>query len=148
METSKLVTCVITTYNRSSLVSRAIDSAINQTYPNIEIIVIDDHSSESYAEVREKSSQYNNVRFFRNDKNMGLAASRNRGISLAKSPYVAFLDDDDQWLPSKIEIQVKFLTENPKFSINWLESILIILKRIIKILHLNFLVKDQIVGKI
>ncbi len=115
METSKLVTCVITTYNRSSLVSRAIDSAINQTYPNIEIIVIDDHYSESYAEVREKYSQYNNVRFFRNDKNMGLAASRNRGISLAKSPYVAFLDDDDQWLPSKIEIQVKFLTENPKY---------------------------------
>ena len=115
MEDSELVSCIITTFNRPNMVDKAIDSVLEQSYKNIEIIVVDDHSSESYAEVITKYNTYSNVIFHRNEKNSGLSASRNRGITLAKGAYVAFLDDDDIWLPLKLAKQVQFLQDEPSF---------------------------------
>ena len=75
----------------------------------VELFVIDDCSSESYSDVMEKYSNYANVTFFRNEKNLGLSASRNKGLSLSNGYYIAFLDDDDIWLPSKLDKQVSLL---------------------------------------
>lgn len=114
MDTSILITCIITTFNRPNLLPRAIESILSQTYQNLEIIIIDDYSSESYDVVKETYSQ-ENIRFCRNEKNLGLAASRNRGIDLANGKYVAFLDDDDIWLPEKIATQLEFLEANEEY---------------------------------
>ena len=115
MENSKLVSCIITTYNRPNLVGRAIESVLNQSYKNIEIILVDDHPSESYEAVIEKYKNEPRLIYSRNSKNLRLSASRNAGIKLAKGEFVAFLDDDDTWLPSKLQKQVGFLDENPEY---------------------------------
>ena len=115
MENSKLVSCIITTYNRPNLVGRAIESVLNQSYKNIEIILVDHHSSESYAPVIEKYKNEPRLTYSRNSRNLRLSASRNVGIGLAKGEFVAFLDDDDTWLSSKLLKQVSFLDENPEY---------------------------------
>ncbi|MFQ3191017.1 MAG: glycosyltransferase involved in cell wall biosynthesis [Paraglaciecola sp.] len=116
MESSDLVSCIITTYNRPDLVGDAIESVLAQTYRNIELFIIDDHSSESYAAVIEKYKDHANLVYVRNEKNLKLSASRNRGIALSKGSYVAFLDDDDTWLPAKLQQQVKVLQDNPAYA--------------------------------
>ncbi|WP_339350163.1 glycosyltransferase family A protein [uncultured Alteromonas sp.] len=115
MENSKLVSCIITTYNRPNLVGRAIESVLNQSYKNIEIILVDDHSSESYAPVIEKYKNDPRLTYSRNSRNLRLSASRNVGIGLAKGEFIAFLDDDDTWLPSKLQKQVSFLNNNSEY---------------------------------
>ena len=113
--TNVLVSCIITTYNRPNLVGRAIESVLGQSYSNIELIIIDDHSNELYDEVKKLYSTNGRVRFHRNAKNLGLSASRNEGINLSNGRYVAFLDDDDVWLNDKLEKQVSFLEVNKEF---------------------------------
>lgn len=114
MDTSILITCIITTFNRPNLLPRAIESILSQTYQKLEIIVIDDHSTESYDAVKE-TYESEKVKFYRNEVNLGLAASRNRGIELAKGRYVAFLDDDDIWLPEKLATQLAFMEANDEY---------------------------------
>lgn len=117
MENQILVSVIIPTYKRSvSYVSRAIESVLNQTYPNVEVIVIDDSTDEyegrkevkSYIEKLNKT----NLIYCRNEKNLGGSLSRNRGIDLAKGEYITFLDDDDEYLPEKVEKQLEFMLEN------------------------------------
>jgi glycosyltransferase involved in cell wall biosynthesis len=102
-----LVTAVICTYKRAHLVSRAIKSVQEQTYRNIEIIVVDDASPDN---TREVVSQINDPRihYIRHETNKGLPAGRNTGIQAAKGEYVAFLDDDDEWKSRKVELQLQF----------------------------------------
>ena len=107
---SKLVSAIITTYKRPvEIVIRAIDSVLNQTYSNIEVILVDD-SPKTYSErsiLEEKILVYGDkVKYIQNENNVGACASRNNGLSIARGEYVAFLDDDDEWLPEKIEYQV------------------------------------------
>lgn len=99
-----LVSVVIPTHNRSALVRRALDSALNQDYPKLEIIVVDDGSKDDTAEVL---AQYEDVSVIRLDSNQGGAAARNHGIRAASGELVAFLDSDDEWLPSKTRLQVE-----------------------------------------
>lgn len=108
------VSCIITTFNRSDLVSQAIESVLHQTYENLELIIVDDCSSEDYSAVIAKHLLNNKVTYFKNPINLGLSASRNQGIKLASGHYVAFLDDDDQWLPEKLLNQVTVLESSPK----------------------------------
>jgi glycosyltransferase involved in cell wall biosynthesis len=97
------VSVVIPTYNRRHIVPDAIDSALRQTLPPSQIIVIDDGSKDDTAEgLRGYGDR---ITYFR-QTNAGLPAARNRGISLAREPYVAFLDDDDVWHPRKLELQM------------------------------------------
>ena len=108
------VTVIIPTYKRTvDFLSRAVKSVINQTYPNVEIIVIDD--SPSNYEMRNSIKEYmdtvvnDDIKYFQNEKNMGGSLARNRGIELATGEYISFLDDDDEYMPEKIEKQVKFM---------------------------------------
>ncbi len=108
------VTVIIPTYKRSvEFLSRAVKSVIDQTYKNIEIIVIDDSPS-NYIE-RDNIKKYmdsivnQDVKYYQNEKNMGGSLARNRGIELATGEYISFLDDDDEYMPEKIEKQIKFM---------------------------------------
>lgn len=108
------VTVIIPTYKRTvEFLSRAVQSVINQTYPNVEIIVIDDSPSD--YKLRNSIKEYmdtivnDNIKYFQNEKNMGGSLARNRGIELATGEYISFLDDDDEYMPEKIEKQVKFM---------------------------------------
>ncbi|WP_187427019.1 glycosyltransferase family 2 protein [Rossellomorea marisflavi] len=106
-----LVSVIIPTYKRSDTLSRAIDSVLNQSYKEIEIIVVDDNNANDTY--RRKTEQlmlnYNNHRnlyYLKHSENKNGAAARNTGINIAKGKYIAFLDDDDEFLSDKIENQV------------------------------------------
>lgn len=109
----KKVSIIIATYHRSNLISRAIKSAINQTYKNIEVIIVDDNQPGSIErnETQKIISQFNDSRiiYLQNRKNCGGAVSRNNGIKYATGDYISFLDDDDEYLPTKTEVQVHFM---------------------------------------
>lgn len=118
METvnNPLVSVVIPTYKRTvEYVSKAVESVLNQTYKNIEVVVVDD-STEAY-EGRKDTEKYfellnaSNVVYLQNEKNLGGSLSRNRGIENAKGEYITFLDDDDEYKPEKVEKQLRFMRE-------------------------------------
>lgn len=104
-----LVTAIITTHNRNDFVGRAVESVLNQTYENIECIVVDD-ASEVSAEFVCKKYPVSFI-YIPKEESKGGNHARNIGIMHAKGKYVAFLDDDDYWLPSKIEKQVALIEE-------------------------------------
>ncbi len=91
---------IIPTFNRGHLIQRAIESALNQTVPPSQIIVIDDGSTDNTAAV---CARYGNSILYVRQKNGGVAAARNHGIRLAKFPWIAFLDSDDYWTPAHLE---------------------------------------------
>lgn len=103
----KLVSAIITTHNRLDLLKRAVESVFSQTYRNIELIVVDDHSIDGTYEYCQ--SQPFRYIYISPGESRGGNYARNQGIRAAKGEYVAFLDDDDYWLPEKIEKQVKLL---------------------------------------
>jgi glycosyltransferase involved in cell wall biosynthesis len=102
---------VITTYNRSQLVGRAIRSSLHQDWPGLEVIVVDDASTDGTSKLI--PSSYPHVRYVRQEKNSGLQAVRNRGIREAANPWVMFLDDDDVLLPGAIPRVAKRLKALP-----------------------------------
>lgn len=100
------VSIVISTYNRAHMVGRAIKSVLNQTYQDFEVIIVDDASTDNTEEVV-KSFNDERLRYIRHEVNSGgHAAPQNTGIEIARGEYIAFLDDDDEWLPEKLEKQV------------------------------------------
>lgn len=110
-----LVTVIIPTYNRFSYLQNAIDSVKCQTYPNIEIIVVNDCSTEEKYYIH-KFEGITVINLPINSKQkFGFACAggyqRNFGIKIASGEYIAFLDDDDIWLPNKIELQIKAMKE-------------------------------------
>ena len=109
-----LVSVIIPTYKRSEMLIDAINSVINQTYDNLEIIVIDDNNPDSLyrTETPKKLKPFiesNQITYLQNKCNIGGALTRNRGIQEARGKYIAFLDDDDYYLPTKIEKQVELI---------------------------------------
>jgi len=103
------VSVVIPTYNRASVVGRAIDSALAQTINDVEVIVIDDASTDgTESTVREYDVP---VRYLAHENNRGGGAARNTGIAHADGEFVAFLDSDDEWHPRKVERQVTRLRD-------------------------------------
>lgn len=111
-----LVTVIIPTYKRSDKIERAIKSAINQTYKNIEIIVIDDNANfpEELRKTKKIVSKYENIKFIENEENLGGALTRNVGIDNAQGKYIAFLDDDDEFISNKIERQMELMKQKEK----------------------------------
>ena len=106
---NKLVSAIITTHNRQDLLLRAVKSVFGQTYHNIELIVVDDASDERADELlKEFDLQYI---YIPKEESKGGNHARNIGILSAKGEYVALLDDDDYWLPTKIEKQVALIEE-------------------------------------
>ena len=106
------VSVVIPTYNRAHLVGRAIQSVLNQTYQDFEIIVVDDASTDNTEEVV-KSFNDPRIRYVRHDQNRGGSAARNTGIKTALGEYIAFQDSDDEWLPEKLEKQMRVFENVP-----------------------------------
>lgn len=107
---NETVSVVIPTYNRAELINRAIESVLQQTYSDIEIIVVDD-ASEDETESAVKKIKSEKLRYIRLKQNGGACKARNTGIRAAKGNYVAFLDSDDIWNPDKLEKQMTFLRE-------------------------------------
>lgn len=114
------VSVVIPAYNSASLLPEAIESVLDQTYSDFELIVVDDGSTDETPQVME---QYEGeVRYIRKE-NAGSASARNRGIREASGEFIAFLDADEVWFPEKLERQVKLHRENPDLMwsyTNWL----------------------------
>ncbi len=110
------VTAVITTYGREAgIVKRAMDSVFAQSYPVRELLVVDDNKdgSEFSEGIKSLCDSYPNAAYIKQDGNRGSCAARNLGIQHACGEFIAFLDDDDQWLPDKIEKQMQAF-ENDK----------------------------------
>jgi len=105
------VSIIIPTYNRSKLLRVALESALAQTYPNIEVIVVDDGSTDDTAMVM---TQYAGRVTYLKQANQDVAAARNTGIRAASGEYLTFLDDDDLIMPTKIERQVRVLASQPE----------------------------------
>ena len=110
-----LVTAVVTTYDRPDYLRTAVRSVRDQTYENLELVVVDDHSPTPAAETLDDVNLTGlaAVRIRRHDENRGANAARNTGIEAAAGEYVAFLDDDDQWVPEKIDRQVATFRDAP-----------------------------------
>jgi len=103
-----LVSVIIPVYNRQNIVKRAISSAIQQSYDNLEIVVVDDASTDNT--VRQIKKRFSDeVKLFEKSRNTGVAHARNIGINNSKGKYVAFLDSDDEWYSNKVEVQVNNL---------------------------------------
>lgn len=103
----KIVSAIITTHNRIELLKRAIKSVYSQTYPNIELIVVDDASTDGTFDYCKKLPlQYIHIP---KSESKGGNYARNQGIRAAKGEYIAFLDDDDYWLSTKIEKQLNLI---------------------------------------
>jgi len=102
------VSVVIPTYNRAASVGTAIRSVLNQTEHDFEIVVVDDASADDTEGVVGRFRDPR-VQYVRQPSNLGDAAARNVGILRSSGPYIAFLDDDDEWLPPKLELQTEFL---------------------------------------
>jgi glycosyltransferase involved in cell wall biosynthesis len=117
----KRVSVIIPCYNRSQVIGRAVRSVLQQTYPNLEIIVVDDGSSDS-TETEEAIRKLGDERIslLCLASNQGGAAARNIGAARATGELVAFLDSDDEWLPEKLEVQVRLLECLNESSGSWL----------------------------
>ncbi|MBN1906277.1 MAG: glycosyltransferase [Deltaproteobacteria bacterium] len=105
------VSVIIPTYNRADKVCRAITSVIDQIYRDIEIIVIDDASTDNTIERLHEFGS--GIKIIRHQKNVGVSAARNSGIRSATGEYIALLDSDDYWLPEKLEVQIAFFMAHP-----------------------------------
>ena len=107
-----LVSIIMPVYNVERYVKEAIDSALNQTYPHLELIIMNDGSSDGSAGIC-RSYTDPRVRYYENPANMGVLRTRNEALKLAQGEYVAWLDSDDISLPTRLEKQVSFLEANP-----------------------------------
>ena len=103
------ISVIIPTYNRRNTLPRAVESVLNQTYKPIEIIVVDDGSTDGAKEMC--SEMYPLVRYIY-QANSGVSSARNTGIKSASGDWIALLDSDDEWLPDKLDRQVKLLQDN------------------------------------
>lgn len=110
-----LISVVIPTYSRNNTLKRAIGSVLCQTYENIEVIVVDDNPADSEWRSSTASiiQEYTDPRlkYIQNERNMGGGLTRNEGIKASKGEYIAFLDDDDEFLPERLEKQLNVFLE-------------------------------------
>jgi glycosyltransferase involved in cell wall biosynthesis len=117
----EVVSVVIPTFNRATFLPLAIDSAINQSHQPIEVIVVDDGSTDNTAEVMARRYGADRRIRYLQQPNAGVAAARNHGIRAARGEYVALLDSDDAWYPWKLELQVACLRAVPEAGMIWTE---------------------------
>lgn len=113
-----LVSVILTTYNRAGLLPNAINSILAQTYQNFELIIINDGSTDNTKNVIEEyASKDKRIKHIENNGNKKIIYSQNRGLSLAKGKYIAWIDDDDIAYPTKLYEQLVFLEKNPSITI-------------------------------
>lgn len=111
------VSVIVPTYKRSQFLERAIESILNQSYTNIEVVVVDDNDPNSgfRKETEEKMKKYevnDKIVYVKNSKNLGGSLARNEGVYRAGGDFITFLDDDDIYIPDKIQVQLEFMLTN------------------------------------
>ena len=106
-----LVSIIMPSYNTALYIEETIQSVLNQTYSNWELIIVDDCSNDNTDEVLEKIKDPR-IHYLKNEKNSGAAVSRNKALREAKGQWIAFLDSDDLWMRNKLEKQIQFMEEN------------------------------------
>ncbi len=111
MDNQPLVSIIMPSYNTADFIEESVQSVLDQTYQNWELVIVDDCSTDQTDDV---ISKFNDQRiiFQKNDANSGAAVSRNKAIASAKGRYIAFLDSDDLWSKEKLEKQVSFMLEH------------------------------------
>ena len=110
MKDTALVSAIIPVYNCERYLAEAIESVLNQTYQPIEVIVINDGSTDDTEAVAKRFDS--SIRYYAHP-NKGLGATRNRGVELAQGHFIAFLDADDLWVADKIERQMAYFDDGP-----------------------------------
>lgn len=111
MENKGLVSIVMPSYNSEKFIRASIGSVLNQTYPYWELLIVDDCSTDKTVEII-KSFKDDRIKLFQNKTNSGAAISRNWALREAKGKWIAFLDSDDEWLPTKLDTQINFMIVN------------------------------------
>ena len=106
-----LVSIVMPSYNTAPYIKETIQSVLNQTYTNWELIIVDDCSTDNTDEVLSEIHD-ERIKYFKNEKNSGAAVSRNKALREAKGQWIAYLDSDDLWMPEKLEKQINFMKKN------------------------------------
>jgi glycosyltransferase involved in cell wall biosynthesis len=119
-ESSPLVSIIIPTYNRCTVLGRAMESVFSQTFTDFELIVVDDGSTDHTSALLDRYR--NRIKVIRQE-NRGVSAARNTGIRAAKGEFIALLDSDDSWLPQKLEKQAAFFRLCPRALICQTEEI-------------------------
>ena len=107
-----LVSAIIPTFNRAWSLGRAVDSVLTQAYQPLELIVVDDGSTDETPELLAPQAARGLIQLI-SQPNRGVSAARNAGLAMARGSLIAFLDSDDEWLPGKVEAQVEFLDQHP-----------------------------------
>ncbi|MBU2949614.1 glycosyltransferase [Tamlana agarivorans] len=120
-----LVTVITPMHDSEAYISESINSVLNQSYKNWELILIDDYSQDKTLKIIQPFLEtYSNIKLLKNTVNSGAAISRNKGIEAAQGDYISFLDADDLWKPNKLEVQIHFMkTENCAVSFSSYEFI-------------------------
>jgi glycosyltransferase involved in cell wall biosynthesis len=131
------VSVIIPTYNRARLVGTAIESALAQDYPQIEVLVIDDGSSDGTREMMARAYGGNPKVRYLPKTNGGVSSARNLGIRESRGEFVALLDADDTWLPGKLALQIECLRRFPKAGMVWTDMAAVDAER--RILHERYL---------
>ncbi|MDA1334997.1 MAG: glycosyltransferase family 2 protein [bacterium] len=113
------VTVILPTLNRAKLLPRAIDSVLSQSFKDFELLILNDGSTDNTEEViKEYMKKDSRIRYIKLEKPSGIPIIRNRGMSEARGEYMAWQDDDDEWLPGKLEVQVKKMDElGPEYGV-------------------------------
>lgn len=107
-----MVSIIMPAYNAETTIKDSIDSVINQTFIDWELIIINDCSTDSTEDIIKSYLSDNRIKYIKNDENMRVAKSRNKGMKQSRYNYIAFLDSDDLWKPNKLEIQINYMEEN------------------------------------
>ena len=108
----ELVSIIMPSFNTGQFIADAIESVINQSYNNWELIIIDDCSRDNTDDVVEYYLRDTRIQYYKNPANMGAAYSRNRALQIAKGKWIAFLDSDDIWHSDKLKKQITFMENN------------------------------------
>lgn len=115
MDQKPLISVIIPTYNREKLIERAVRSVLNQSYSKLEVIVVDDGSTDQ-TETIVKGIPDERVHFYKLSQNGGAGHARNEGVKLSNGEIIAFHDSDDEWRPEKLQRQMDYWQEHPEFS--------------------------------
>lgn len=109
---AELVSIIMPSYNTAEYIAESIQSVLDQSYTNWQLIIVDDCSTDNTDEVIKPYLTDGRIEYYRNEKSSGAAVSRNHALRKAKGRWIAFLDSDDLWMPNKLEKQIAFMKNN------------------------------------